>query len=85
MELSGGECGWRSLSIASGGRVPVRFILTRLVRSSSRLRLSSSQRRGIEQAGSTEVEEWVDSGRKTPCILKRARWEGVVKYWHVRR
>jgi hypothetical protein len=25
MELSGGECGWRSLSIASGGRVLVRL------------------------------------------------------------
>jgi hypothetical protein len=53
------------------------YILMRVVRSSSWLRLSSSQRRATEQAESTEFEEWVDSGRKTPCIQKRARWEGV--------
>jgi hypothetical protein len=47
--------------------------------------LSSSHRRATEQAEITEVEEWVGSGRNTPCIQKRARWEGVVEYWPVRR
>jgi hypothetical protein len=52
-------------------------ILTRVVSSSSWLRLSSNQWRATEQAESTEFKEWGDSGRTTPCIQKRARWEGV--------
>jgi hypothetical protein len=42
--------------------------------------LSSNQWRATEEADITEVEKWVGSGRKTPCIQKRARWEGVVEY-----
>ena len=62
---------------------PIIF-LTRVGRSSSCLRLSSNGRRATEQAEGTDSEGWVESGRKTPCILKRARWGGV-EYLHERR
>jgi hypothetical protein len=57
----------------------------RLGRSARLLRLSRSQRRATEQVDVIGSEGWVGSGRKTPWIQNRARWEGVVEYWPVRR
>jgi hypothetical protein len=51
-------------------------LLIRTGRSSIRLMLSSGQRRAIEQVESNESEGLVDSGRKTPCNHKLARWGG---------
>jgi hypothetical protein len=56
----------------------------RLGRSGRSLRHSRSQRRANEQAD-VIGSGWVGSGKKTPWIQNRARWEGVVEYWPVRR
>jgi uncharacterized protein YfaT (DUF1175 family) len=73
----GGMVGWVVREVFAVHRVwwassrPI-VVLLRLGRLSIRLRLSRSQRRVTEKAESSESDDFVNSGRKTPCNWKVA-------------